>query len=331
MIICRTPFRISFFGGGTDFPEWYEENGGSVISASIDRYCYISCRHLPPFFEHTHRVVYSVIENIKHYKDIQHPAVRAVLTYLEQDQGVEIHYNADLPARSGLGSSSSFTVGLLHSLLALRGQRVEPKALSQKAIHVEREIIREVVGCQDQIAAAYGGFNTIEFKNNYDHVVKPVIIEPSRARELQNNLMLYFTGFSRFASEIEASKLKNFGDKKAVLNAMHDMVKEATAIISNTSASLDEFGKLLDEAWQCKKSLSDKVSMPVIDEMYEEAKRCGALGGKILGAGGGGFLLLYAPQEAQPRIREKLKQHVHVDFRFEHEGSRIVLYKPDGF
>lgn len=331
MIICRTPFRISFFGGGTDFPEWYEENGGCAISTSIDRYCYISCRHLPPFFEHKHRVVYSIIENAKNYNDIKHPSVKAVLSHLKQETGVEIHYNADLPAHSGLGSSSSFTVGLLHALLALRGQRVEPKRLSREAIYIERDVIQEVVGCQDQIAAAYGGFNTITFQKNYNHKVEPIIISKERLNELQDNLILYFTGFSRYATEIESAKIKNFNSKKNILHALHAMVGEAQAIISNPKTSLEDFGKLLDEAWLCKKELSDKVSLPEIDHMYETAKKAGAKGGKILGAGGGGFLLLYANPAAQTRIREKFKHNIQVTFRFEHEGSQIVLYKPDGF
>lgn len=331
MIICRTPFRVSFFGGGTDFPEWYEENGGEVLSTGIDRYCYLSCRHLPPFFEHKHRVVYSVIENAKSYEDIKHPSVKAVLSYLQQDKGVEIHYNADLPARSGLGSSSSFTVGLLHSLRALRGERVEPKQLSREAIHIERHLINEVVGCQDQVAAAYGGFNRISFKKNYDPSVQPVIISKERLQELQSHLVLYFTGFSRFATEIESDKLKNFAQKNDLLRSLQAMVPEASNILANPNIPMIEFGKLLDEAWRCKKGLSDKVSLPVIDQMYETAKSAGAVGGKILGAGGGGFLLLYADPAAQKRIAEKFKEFIHVDFRFEYEGSRIVLYKPEGF
>lgn len=331
MIISRTPFRISFFGGGTDFPEWYEENGGSVISASIDRYCYISCRYLPPFFEYKHRIVYSVIENTKNYHEIKHPSVKAVLSRLKQEEGVEIHHNADLPARSGLGSSSSFTVGLLHALLALRGQRTEPKQLSREAIHIEREIIQEVVGCQDQIAAAYGGFNTITFQKDYDHKVIPIIVDKERLNVLQHNLMLYFTGFSRYATEIESCKVKNFSMKKNILQTMHSMVGEAASIISNPKIPLDEFGKLLDEAWQCKKGLSDKVSLPEIDYMYESAKKAGAKGGKILGAGGGGFLLLYADSKAQIRIREELKNYIRITFGFERKGSQIVLYKPDCF
>jgi D-glycero-alpha-D-manno-heptose-7-phosphate kinase len=331
MIICQTPFRVSFFGGGTDFPEWYEEHGGRVISTSIDRYCYISCRYLPPFFEHKYRIVYSCIEKIKNYDEIKHPAVKGVLSYLEQVKGVEIHYNADLPAHSGLASSSSFTVGLLHSLLALRGQRIEPKQLAQKAIYIEREIIQEVVGCQDQIAAAYGGFNLITFQKKNDHKVVPIIINKGRLNTLQERLVLYFTGFSRFSSEIEAVKVKKINANKNLLKTLQDMVDEAVSILSNPKISLDEFGKLLDEAWRCKKELSDKVSLPQIDQMYELAKSEGAKGGKLLGAGGGGFLLLYANVAAQVRIREKLKNYICVNFRFENEGSRIVLYKPDGF
>lgn len=331
MIICQTPFRVSFFGGGTDFPEWYEENGGSVISTSIDRYCYISCRHLPPFFEHKHRIVYSCIENIKNYDEIKHPAVKGVLSYLKQVEGVEIHYNADLPANSGLASSSSFTVGLLHSLLALRGQRIQPKQLAQTATHIERDIIQEVVGCQDQIAAAYGGFNLITFQKKYEHTVVPIIIDKKRLNTLQQRLVLYFTGFSRFASAIEAAKVKKINANKNILQTLQAMVSEAVSILSNPKKSLDEFGKLLDEAWCCKKGLSDNVSLPQIDHMYTLAKSAGAKGGKLLGAGGGGFLLLYADVAAQVRIKEKLKDYICVNFRFEHQGSRIVLYKPDGF
>jgi len=331
MIICQTPFRVSFFGGGTDFPEWYEENGGSVLSTSIDRYCYISCRYLPPFFEHKHRIVYSCIENIKNYDEIKHPAVKGVLSYLEQEKGVEIHYNADLPAHSGLASSSSFTVGLLNSLLALRGQRIEPKQLAKKAIYIEREILQEVVGCQDQIAAAYGGFNLITFQKKDDYKVVPIIIDQERLHALQDHLVLYFTGFSRFSSEIEAVKVKKINENQSLLRNLQAMVSEVVSILSNPNTSLDEFGKLLDEAWQCKKGLSDKVSLPEIDYMYEIARSAGAKGGKLLGAGGGGFLLLYADSPAQVRIREKLKNCICVNFRFENEGSRIVLYKPDGF
>lgn len=331
MIICQTPFRVSFFGGGTDFPEWYEENGGNVMSTSIDRYCYIACRHLPPFFEHKHRIVYSCIENIKDYAEIKHPAVKAVLTYLNQVEGVEIHYNADLPARSGLASSSSFTVGLLHSLLALRGQRIEPKHLAQKAIYVERDIIQEAVGCQDQIAAAYGGFNLITFRKKYDHTVVPIIIDKDRLNALQEHLVLYFTGFSRFSSQIESIKVKKMNENKSLLQALQAMVREAVSILSNSTISLDEFGKLLDKAWQYKKKLSDRVSLPEVDCMYELAKSAGAKGGKLLGAGGGGFLLLYADPMAQVRIKEHFKNYICVNFRFENEGSRIVLYKPEGF
>lgn len=330
MIITRTPFRISFFGGGTDYPTWYQKHGGAVLATTIDKYCYISCRHLPPFFEHKHRIVYSLIENVKRIEDIKHPAVRAILGWAGWDDGLEIHHDGDLPARSGLGSSSSFTVGLIHALTALRGRYASKEELAANAIHVEQNVIHENVGSQDQISAAYGGFNRIDFKQNDSFEVSPVILPKERLGELQNHLMLCFTGFSRYASEIAKSKVDNFKDREIELKRMKSMVDEAMGILQDSRTSIDDFGKLLDEAWQCKRALSDKVSTPQIDGLYEDARRAGASGGKILGAGGGGFLLLFVKPELHAKVRERLKHLIHVPFRFENSGSRVVLYQPDG-
>jgi len=330
MIITRTPFRISFFGGGTDYPKWFREHGGAVLSTTIDKYCYITCRYLPPFFAHKHRIVYSRIENVREISEIEHPAVKAVLGWMNWDRGLEIHHDGDLPARSGLGSSSSFTVGLLHALSALRGKYVSKEELASQAIHVEQEVIRENVGSQDQISAACGGFNRIDFRPDGSFDVDPIVLPRERQAELQGCLVLCFTGLSRFASEVAKSKLENFGARQTELKRMHEMVDQAIAILRNPSTSIDEFGRLLDEAWRFKRSLSDKISTPEIDAMYETARHAGALGGKILGAGGGGFLLLFVRPEARARVLERLSHLVHVPFAFENSGSRVVLYQPNG-
>lgn len=330
MIITRTPFRVSFFGGGTDYPAWYQEHGGVVLATSIDKYCYISCRYLPPFFEHKSRIAYSQIETVKSNRDIEHPAVRGVLSYLKIEDGIEIHHDGDLPARSGLGSSSSFTVGLVHALAALKGKYISKEELAANAIHIEQHVIHENVGSQDQISAAYGGFNRIEFRKNDTFQVSPIILAKDRQQEFQSHLMLCFTGFSRIASEIAKSKIDNFKSREVELKRMKEMVEEAIRILQNTGTSIEEFGKLLHQGWLCKRSLSDKVSTPEIDGLYEEAMRAGAAGGKILGAGGGGFLLLFVKPELQSRVYERLKHLIHVPFEFEDSGSRVVLYQPSG-
>ena len=330
MIITRTPFRISFFGGGTDYPPWYRNHGGAVFSTTIDKYCYISCRHLPPFFEHKHRIVYSHIENVREIEDIKHPAARAVLKWANVVDGLEIHHDGDLPARSGLGSSSAFTVGLAHAMYGLRGQMVSKSTLAKDAIHIEQNLIGENVGSQDQVSAAYGGFNRIDFYRDDSFDVTPVIIPVYRRKELRDHLMLCFTGFSRIADEIAKSQIDNFNNREKELKRMREMVDEAITILSDGRVSIDEFGKLLDLSWKYKRSLSDRVSTPEIDQIYEEAMRAGAIGGKILGAGGGGFMLLFAKPEKHAAIRERLKELVHVSFNFDDSGSRVVLYQPNG-
>ncbi len=330
MIITRTPFRVSFFGGGTDYPAWYREHGGAVLSTTINKYCYISCRYLPPFFEHKHRIVYSKIENVRDISHIEHPAVRGVLGSMGWESGIEIHHDGDLPARSGLGSSSSFTVGLIHALHALRGRHVSKHDLAREAIHVEQEVIGESVGSQDQVAASYGGLNRIDFRVDEGFEVRPIVLSRDRRAELHGHLMLCFTGLSRFAHEVARSQLANFSRRRAELQRMRGLVDAAIALLHDSGLPITGFGRLLAEAWECKRSLSDQVSTPEIDRIYDAARSCGAIGGKLLGAGGGGFLLLFAPPDAQPGIRKRLENLVHVPFEFDTDGSRVVLYQPDG-
>ncbi len=330
MIVTRTPFRISFFGGGTDYPSWFRDHGGAVIATSIDKYCYITCRYLPPFFEHKHRIVYSKIETVQDTADIQHPSARAVLGLEDQSKGFEIHYDGDLPARSGLGTSSSFTVGLIHALSALRGQYISKEQLASQAIHVEQDIIKENVGSQDQISATFGGLNRIEFRRDGTFQVDPVIVSQERLVELQDHLMLFYTHVQRTASDVAKAQIDNIKNRQKELKDMQAMVDQGITILQDTRTPIDAFGELLDESWRYKRSLSDRVSTPQIDAMYTAAREEGVIGGKILGAGGGGFLLLFAPPERHAAIRKRLHDLVQVPFRFERAGSRVVLYQPNG-
>lgn len=330
MIITRTPFRISFFGGGSDYPVWYQANGGAVLSTTIDKYCYLTCRYLPPFFEHKSRIVWSKIEAVQNVNDIQHPSVQACLKFCDfADKGMEIHHNADLPARSGLGSSSSFTVGLLHALHALQGKMITKRQLALNAIHVEQKLLKENVGSQDQVAAAFGGLNRIEFGGPQHITITPVVLNPERLKNLENHLMLFFTGLSRNASDIAAEQIKNTQSqsKDREIKTMMSMVDAAVEILH--SGSIYDFGRLLDESWKLKRSLSSQISNGTIDDIYETGVKAGALGGKLLGAGGGGFILFFAKPEVQPRVREALKNLLHVPIRFEHIGSQIVYYAPE--
>jgi D-glycero-alpha-D-manno-heptose-7-phosphate kinase len=328
MIISRTPFRISFFGGGTDYPAWYRAYGGSVLATTINKYCYISCRYLPPFFDHRIRVVYSKIENCQHPGEIHHPAVREILRYLKIDQGVEIHHDGDLPARSGMGSSSAFTVGLLHALYALKGHIPTVQQLAAESIYVEQELLKEAVGCQDQVLAAHGGFNHIVFDQSGDISVRPMTLPSDRINELNSHLMLFFTGVSRTASEVAQSYVQDLESKEQVLRALGDMVQEGIGILSG-QADLVQFGPLLHEGWLLKQSLSGRISNNYIEQLYQEARSAGALGGKLLGAGGGGFMLLFVCPEDQERVRERLRQLIYVPFRFEFPGSRIIFFDPE--
>ncbi len=330
MVITKTPYRVSFFGGGTDLNEWFKNHGGAVLSTTIDKYCYITCRYLPKFFNHKFRFVYSKIEDISEIDHIQHPAIKGILKHLNWNQGIELHHDGDLPARSGLGSSSTFTVGVLNALYALRGNHISKLDLSRLAIHIEQKVLSESVGCQDQIAAAYGGFNKIEFFGEESYRVTPIIIKKNRLDELQDNLLLFYTGISRFASEIEKSKIVNFKSKERELQKIYELVNDSISILLNDSIPVDDFGLLLDEAWQHKKSLSSLVSNSIIDEIYQYGLSSGALGGKLLGAGGGGFILFYAPRQFHAEIIKKLNKLIHVPIKFESQGSTVVLYQPNG-
>lgn len=328
MIISQTPFRISFFGGGTDYPTWYREHGGAVFSTTINKYAYITCRHLPPFFEHKHRIVYSKIEMVSDIGEIDHPSVRACFKEMGVEEGLEIHYDGDLPARSGIGSSSTFTVGLLNALSALRGQMRSKQELAEQALYIEQQVIKEAVGSQDQIAAAFGGLNRVDFNTDGSFNVRSVIVAPEKAEQFNDRLMLFFTGQSRIASTVATSKINNLAKKGDHLRKMYGMVEEAQRIMQNSHGSLDDLGRMLHESWRLKRELSEKVSNSTIDEIYQAGLEAGALGGKILGAGGGGFVLFYVPLEHQGRVRATLSKLLEVEFRFENRGSQIVHYNP---
>ncbi len=328
MIISRTPFRISFFGGGTDYPAWYNEHEGAVLGTTFNKYCYITLRYLPPFFDHRSRIIYSKMEHVNGIDDIDHPAVREVLRFKKMIKGVEIHHDGDLPARTGLGSSSSFTVGLLHAVYALQGKMVSKEQLAKEAIHIEQNMCKENVGCQDQMFAAFGGFNLIKFGGR-DHLeIEELTIGKETVQHLQKNLMMFFTGFSRNASDIASVQVKNTPKKQKELKTMYKMVFQARKILDN--GNIDDFGRLLNETWQIKRTLSDKITNPHLDEIYNSAMAAGALGGKLLGAGGGGFMLFYVPQEKQAAVRRKLKKLLMIPFQFESLGTRIIFYQPNG-
>ncbi|HTA24104.1 MAG TPA: hypothetical protein VK763_11260 [Terriglobales bacterium] len=329
MIITSTPLRISFFGGGTDYPVWYRQYGGSVLSTTIDKSCYITCRRLPPFFEYHSRISYSKIENVDRNDAIQHPSVRACLQFAGMDEGVEIHHVADLPARSGLGTSSAFTVGLLLGLYALKNQMRDKHALASEAIHVEQDLLHEAVGAQDQVSAAYGGFNRIDFGTDGSIDVRRMVTSQDRVAELEQHLALYFTGFSRFASEIAQEQLRMTPHKQQELNTMLQFVSEAEAIIANPNRSILDFGRLLHESWKIKRTLTQKISNASIDEIYEAGLSAGALGGKLLGAGGGGFMLFFVPPERREALRARLNKLLCVPFSFSNRGSHVVVYEPE--
>lgn len=324
MIITRTPFRISLFGGGTDYPTWFKEHGGAVLGTAIDKYCYISLRHLPPFFDHKHKVVYSRVETVREIAEIEHPAVRAVMGELGVADGMEIHHDADLPARSGLGSSSAFTVGLINALRAQAGRMSTAEHLGSEAIRIEQDVIGENVGSQDQLWAAYGGTNVIQFRRDGSFDVNPVIMPPGRRADFERHLMLFFTGFSRIASEVAGKKIQNLLAKERQLHAMRAMVDEGVAILQDESKDVTEIGRMLHRAWMMKRELAEGVTTSAIDDIYEAARGAGAIGGKLLGAGGGGFLLFLAEPEQQPAVRAALSDLVEVPVAPEAHGSRVL-------
>lgn len=330
MIISRTPFRISLFGGGTDYPSWFREHGGSVIGTAIDKYCYISVRRLPPFFEHRSRIVYSQVELVQNAAEIKHPAVRAILNDMGIKDGLEIHHDADLPARSGLGSSSSFTVGLLNALHALDSRMVSKRDLAREAIRIEQEVLKENVGSQDQLWAAYGGFNRIDFFPDGTFAVSPIILPRARREDLLRSIMLFFTGFSRFASDFAQDQIKNMNNRKSQLRTIRSMVDCAVDILFDPETPLRELGELLHDSWRLKRELADNVSNSQIDEIYEAGRAAGAIGGKLLGAGGGGFMVFLVEPELREQVRERLKNLIYVTVGFDNDGSKIVLYQPNG-
>lgn len=327
MIITKTPFRMSFFGGGTDMPAFFNEHGGAVLSTTFDKYCYVTVRHLPQFFDYTSELVYSRIEQVDDIDKIEHPLVRNCIKFLDMHE-LRVNYESDLPARTGLGTSSSFAVGLLNAFYALKGKYASKKQLADEAIYVERELCKESGGWQDQIAAAFGGFNRIDFKDN-GYEVSPIIISPERKQRLNDNLMLFFTGFSRFSSEIQQSTVSVIKDKTAQLKEMLALVDEAQKVLVNDKSDLDDFGRLLDTTWRLKRQTGAKISTGSIDELYEKGIKAGALGGKLLGAGGGGFLVFYVQSEKRQSVLAAMKDLLHVPFEFENGGTQVLYYAPE--
>ena len=328
MIISKTPFRMSFFGGGTDFPDFYKMYGGSVISTTFDKYCYVNVRHLPRFFDYATELVYSKIERVMDVEEIRHPAVREAMKYLDMHE-LRISYEADLPARSGLGTSSSFAVGLLNSFYALKGRYADKKKLADDAIYLERVLCKEAGGVQDQIAAAYGGFNRIRFSES-GYCVDPIIVSPERKCWLNDNLLLFFTGISRFSSDIQVDTQKSLKDKTTRLLEMLSLVDEAERILTS-DCDLEEFGRLLHYTWTLKRGISSGISTTSIDVLYGTARSAGAVGGKLLGAGGGGFFLFYVEKEKQKAVIEALSDLLYVPFSFEDKGTRIIHYSPENY
>ena len=326
MIITQTPFRMSFFGGGTDFPGFYKEHGGAVISTTFDKYCYVNVRHLPRFFDYSTELSYSKTERVTSVDDIQHPAIREAMKYLDMHE-LRLTYEADLPARSGLGTSSSFAVGMLNAFYALKGKYADKRKLADDAIYLERELCKEAGGVQDQIAASFGGFNRINF-NADGYTVNPIIISPDRKQELNKNLMLFFTGFSRFSSDIQVSTMNAMGDKTQQLLDMLDLVDEAEKVLT-TKCDLNDFGRLLDHTWKLKRGITSQISTDSIDGLYNMAIKAGAIGGKLLGAGGGGFLLFYVEQDKQSSVRRALEKLMYVPFEFENAGTQVIHYTPE--
>lgn len=330
MIITKTPFRMSFFGGGTDMEDYFRENGGAVLSTTFDKYCYVNVRHLPRFFDYTTELSYSRTERVTDINEINHPAIREAMKMLDMHE-IRLTYEADLPARSGLGTSSSFAVGMLNAFYALKGKYADKRKLADEAIYLERVLCNESGGWQDQIAASFGGFNRINFgADGYE--VLPVIISSERKKQLNNNLMMFFTGFTRFSSEVQkANAVSSPSDKKAMLKQMYDLVGEAENVLINKEQNLDDFGRLLDITWKLKRKTGGAVSTNSIDELYTKGINAGALGGKLLGAGGGGFLVFYVQPEKQDAVKEAMSELMHIPFRFENGGTQVIHYTPEDY
>jgi len=332
MIIVRSPLRVSFFGGGTDHPAWFNrQEPGAVLSTTINKYIYIQLRRLPAVFDFNYRIAWGMLEEVKALNEIQHPVVREVLRHYggSEETGYEVIYNADLPSKTGLGSSSAFTVSLLHAFFGNQERLCSKPMLAREAISVEQNLLKEAVGCQDQIAAAYGGLNRIDFYPGGDFRVTPINVPAARRLELERSMMLFFTGFTRSADEVERKKIAKFSERTAELRAIYDMVGEGERILLSPSRPLADFGDLLHETWVTKRKLDASVSNSTIDERYEAARKAGAIGGKLLGAGGGGFLLMFAPPERQAAVREAMAGLSYVPLRMERDGTSVVLYNPE--
>ena len=328
MIITQTPFRMSFFGGGTDFPEFYKQHGGAVISTTFDKYCYVNVRHLPRFFDYSTELSYSKTERVTVIDDIKHPAIREAMKYLDMHE-LRLTYEADLPARSGLGTSSSFAVGMLNAFYALKGKYADKKKLADDAIHLERVLCGEAGGVQDQISASFGGLNRINFDAE-GYTVNPIIISPERKEQLNRNLMLFFTGFSRFSADIQSLTMNAMEDKQQQLLEMLQLVEEAEKVLT-TKSDLNEFGRLLDHTWKLKRGISSQISTDSIDALYNTAIKTGAIGGKLLGAGGGGFLLFYIEEDKRETLKKALNNLLYVPFEFENAGTRVIHYTPESY
>lgn len=329
MIITKTPFRMSFFGGGTDMESFFMENGGAVLSTTFDKYCYVNVRHLPRFFDYSTELSYAKIERVTDVNDIQHPAIREAMKMLDMHE-IRLTYEADLPARSGLGTSSSFAVGMINAFYALKGKYADKKKLADAAIYLERELCKEAGGWQDQIAASYGGFNRINF-NSDGYEVLPLIINPERKRQLNNNLMMFFTGFTRFSSDVQKANASNKSDKVNQLKEMLALVDEAEKVLVDKQSDLDEFGRLLDHTWRIKRKTGNTVSTNSIDELYDKGLKAGALGGKLLGAGGGGFLVFYVEPDKQEKVKKAMEDLLYIPFEFEDGGTRVIHYSPETY
>ena len=329
MIITKTPFRMSFFGGGTDMERFFMKNGGAVLSTTFDKYCYVNVRHLPPFFEYSTELSYSKIERVTNLEDIQHPAIRNAMKMLDMHE-IRLTYEADVPARSGLGTSSSFAVGMLNAFYALKGKYADKKKLADKAIYLERVLCQEMGGWQDQIAASFGGFNRINFSAK-GYEVLPVIISPERKKQLNENLMMFFTGFTRFSSDVQKKNVTNECEKNTQLKEMLALVDDAEHILTNKNVDLDDFGRLLDHTWKLKRRTGSAVSTGNIDELYAKGIKAGALGGKLLGAGGGGFLVFYVQPEYQKAVRLAMRDLMCIPFKFEEGGTKVIHYTPETY
>lgn len=330
MIITRTPFRMSFFGGGTDIKAFFEKYGGAVISTTFDKYCYVTVRHLPRFFDYSSEISYSRLERVTAVDDILHPAVRNAMKMLDMHH-IRLTYEADLPARSGLGTSSSFAVGMLNAFHALKGRYADKKKLADEAIYLERVLCREAGGWQDQIAASFGGFNRINFNKDGTYDVYPLIMKPKRKKALNDNLVMYFTGFTRFSSDVQKANEKSADEKVKQHLQMLELVDEAERILIDDTTDLDDFGHLLDHTWKLKKQTGSAVSTENIDALYDRGIEAGALGGKLLGAGGGGFLVFYVQPEYKTQLKEAMSDLLYIPFRFENSGTRVIYYEEEEY